>query len=256
MHPDVFDRRMRVFETASDLAALPGLYLIARLDGRGFTRLTKEVLPLDKPFDERFRDWMLATTRHLVSDAGFRVVFAYVQSDEISLLLHPNATEFGRKLRKLNSVLAGEASAVFSLAAGHRGAFDCRIAQLPRANDVVDYFRWRQADATRNALTGHCYWLLRRNGASGQEATARLSGLSVADKNELLFAAGLNFNDLPTWQKRGIGVYTEVYEKEALNPHTGEAVTAQRRRLRDDFDLPDGAAFGTFVSALLAGATT
>jgi len=32
-----------VFETAHDLCVLPGLHMVARLDGRGFTRLTKEV---------------------------------------------------------------------------------------------------------------------------------------------------------------------------------------------------------------------
>lgn len=256
MHPDVFDRRMRVFETAHDHAALPGLYLVARLDGRGFTRLTKETLDLERPFDERFRDWMVTTTVHLASDAGFRVVFGYTQSDEISLLLHPKTTVFGRKVRKLGSILAGEASAVFSTAASRPAAFDCRIAQLPREGDVVDYFRWRQGDATRNAINGHCYWLLRRQGASAREASERLSGLTVADKNELLFAAGINFNDLPVWQKRGIGVYPEVYEKQAKNPLTGAVVTAHRRRLTTNLHLPDGAAFGDFVRDRLEAVTT
>ena len=42
---DDLDGRMRVFETAHDLCVLPGLYMVARLDGRSFTRLTKEVHP-------------------------------------------------------------------------------------------------------------------------------------------------------------------------------------------------------------------
>ena len=33
---DDLDDRMRVFETAHDLCVLPGLYMVARLDGRGF----------------------------------------------------------------------------------------------------------------------------------------------------------------------------------------------------------------------------
>ena len=40
---DELDTRMRVFETAHDHCVLPELYMVARLDGRGFTRLTKEV---------------------------------------------------------------------------------------------------------------------------------------------------------------------------------------------------------------------
>jgi len=30
--------------------------------------------------------------------------------------------------------------------------------------------------------------------------------MSIAGKNELLFQHGVNFNDLPLWQKRGIGL--------------------------------------------------
>ncbi len=39
MNFDELDRRLRVFETAHDHCALPGLYLVARLDGRGFGQL-------------------------------------------------------------------------------------------------------------------------------------------------------------------------------------------------------------------------
>ncbi|WP_292844422.1 tRNA(His) guanylyltransferase Thg1 family protein [Nostoc sp. NMS8] len=51
---------MRVFETAHDHCVLPGLYIVARLDGRSFTRLTKEVHQFEAPYDIRFRDLMLA----------------------------------------------------------------------------------------------------------------------------------------------------------------------------------------------------
>ncbi|HSA48471.1 MAG TPA: tRNA(His) guanylyltransferase Thg1 family protein, partial [Candidatus Competibacteraceae bacterium] len=99
MNFDELDRRMRVFETAHDHCALPGLYLVARLDGRGFTTLTRERQPFAAPFDERFRDLMIATVRHLM-DCGFRVGYGYTESDEISLLFHPAEDAFGRKLRK------------------------------------------------------------------------------------------------------------------------------------------------------------
>jgi tRNA(His) 5'-end guanylyltransferase len=59
---------------------------------------------------------------------GFRVIYGYTQSDEISLLFHPEENSFGRKTRKLNSILAGEASAKFSLQLGDHGSFDCRIS--------------------------------------------------------------------------------------------------------------------------------
>ena len=90
---DELESRMRVFETAHDHSVLPGLFMVARLDGRGFTRLTKEQLDLERPFDVRFRDVILATVKHLMS-CGFRVVYGYTESDEISLMLHRDESAF------------------------------------------------------------------------------------------------------------------------------------------------------------------
>jgi tRNA(His) guanylyltransferase len=52
---EILDKRMRDFEIALDQKVMSDMYIIARLDGRGFTKLTKESLPLDRPFDLRFR---------------------------------------------------------------------------------------------------------------------------------------------------------------------------------------------------------
>jgi tRNA(His) guanylyltransferase len=235
---DELDERMRVFETAHDLCVLPGLHMVARLDGRSFTRLTKEVHQFEAPFDARFRDLMLATAEHLMAGCGFNIVYGYTQSDEISLLFAPEENSFGRKLRKLISVLSGEASAKFSLLLGVVAVVDCRISQLPSVELVVDYFRWRNEDAHRNALNAHGYWLLRKQGQTVGRATAAMKGLSVAQKNELLFQSGVNFNDLPLWQKRGSGLYWEDYERPAENPVTGEKVVARRKRVRRDLELP------------------
>jgi tRNA(His) 5'-end guanylyltransferase len=246
---DELDARMRVFETTNDLSVLPGIHMVARIDGRNFTHLSR-AQDFEKPFDERFRDYMIATTEHLMT-CGFRILYGYTQSDEISLLSHPGEDAFGRKLRKLNSILAGEAGAKFSLLLGDIGAFDCRISQLPRTEDVVDYFRWRSEDAHRNALNGHCYWMLRKSGKSVGQATSMLRGMSVAAKNELLFNHAVNFNDLPRWQRRGVGLFWETYEKQATNRQTGEEVLVQRKRIKHELELPMKEAYSTFVENLL-----
>jgi tRNA(His) guanylyltransferase len=252
---DDLETRMRVFETAHDHCVLPGLRIAIRLDGRGFTRLTKEQWNLQAPFDEIFRDAMLNTTEHLMQ-CGFNVVYGYTQSDEISLLLQEDDVTFARKLRKIISILAGEASAKFTNAAGHIACFDARVSQLPSDSAVVDYFRWRHEDAHRNSLSAHCYWLLRRQGADAEAATARLSGLSTAEKNEFLFQHGINFNDLPAWQKRGSGLYWEDFTKPSLNPKSGEMMMAKRRRLHRNLDLPQGDAYSDFVKALVRPSAT
>ena len=247
---DELDAKMRVFETAHDHCVLPGLFIVARLDGRSFTRLTKEVHDFEAPFDERFRDAMVETTAHLM-DCGFRVVYGYTESDEISLLFDKSESSFGRKIRKFNSVLAGEASAKFSLLLGDMACFDCRISQLPGSSEVVDYFRWRNEDAHRNALNAHCYWALRKEGRSAKDATNELVHMSIGDKNELLFQRGVKFNDLPSWQKRGVGVVWEDYEKDAVNQKTGESVKAIRRRLQRIIDLPMRDEYSKFISSLI-----
>jgi tRNA(His) 5'-end guanylyltransferase len=197
---------------------------------------------------------MVATTEALLN-CGFRVLYGYTESDEISLLLALDEMQFGRKLRKYHSLLAAEASAKFSLLLGQVATFDCRISQLPNVELVVGYFRWRNEDAARNALNAYCYWTLRKAGHSEREATARLEGVSVAQKNELLFEHGINFNDVPQWQKRGVGLYWETYEKPARNPVTGEEASAQRRRIKTDLELPMKDAYGEFMRALIGSAT-
>jgi len=195
---DELDSKMRVFETAHDLCVLPEVFIVVRLDGRGFTRLTKESQQFEAPFDLRFRDLMVHTVQHLMT-CGFQITYGYTESDELSLLLGRDERSFGRKERKLNSILAGEASAAFSLALGAHACFDARVCQLPTPELVRDYFRWRSEDAHRNALNAHCYWVQRKQGAGALQATKRLEGMSVAEKNELLFQNGINFNDLPSW---------------------------------------------------------
>jgi hypothetical protein len=156
----------------------------------------------------------------------------------------------------LDSVLASEAGGKFSLLLGDVAAFDCRISELPTEQLVVDYFRWRHEDAMRNALHGHCYWLLRGQGLTDRQATVRLEGRSIAERNELLFQHGINFNALPAWQKRGVGLWWVQAERPGVNPRTGEATSARRWRLHREEELPLGDAYATLVRERIAEASS
>jgi tRNA(His) guanylyltransferase len=247
---DELNGKMRVYETAMDQTILPEMFIIARLDGRGFTRLTKEVMELEKPFDARFRDAMIETTQHLMN-CGFKIIYGYTESDEISLLFHLEEKGFERKVRKIISILAGEASAKFTQVMGQMGAFDCRLSTLPNASLVIDYFRWRSEDAHRNSLNAYCYWKLRESGQPKAEATRQLSGVSISQKNEILFQFGINYNHLPNWQKRGIGFYYENTAQEAMNPLTKEVIQVMRRTLKCEMDLPIDDEYSNFVTRIL-----
>ena len=248
---DELDKKMRVFETSHDLCVLPNIYMVARIDGRCFTRLTKEVHKFEAPYDPLFRDYMIETVKHLMN-CGFKVIYGYTQSDEISLLFHRDTDTFQRKTRKFNSVLAGEASAKFSLLLNDVATFDCRISQLPSINLVVDYFRWRNEDAHRNALNSNCYWILRKENKSPTEANDFLLKKPVSEKNEFLFQKGINFNELPSWQKRGIGIYWQEYEKQGYNPIACKTEIAIRNRLNVNMDLPMKDQYSSFIESIVA----
>ncbi len=247
---DDLDTKMRCYEQSIDQHVLSDMYLVARLDGRSFSRLTKEICDFEVPFDERFRDMMVNTVKVLM-DCGFRVVYGFTESDEISLLFHTDEDTFGRKVRKFNSILAGTASAAFSLQLGQVAALDCRSVPLPNLERVQDYFLWRQEDAHRNALNAHCYWMLRKEGMSVKEATEMLEGKSVSFKNELLFSRGINFDKLPSWQKRGIGVHWGDVEKTGYNPITKQVVKTIRKVLTVDYELPIGEEYAKYVISFL-----
>ena len=93
--------------------------------------------------------------------------------------------------------------------------------------------------------------MLRSGGLSVTAATKRLEGMPVAEKNELLFQHGFNFNDAPNWQKRGVGLYWELYDKPAVNPLTGEEIIARRRRIKVDYELPMKDQYAGFILRLV-----
>lgn len=248
MDSDEFERRMRALEWFHTLRCLPGAWVVLRLDGRGFTKFTERE-GFEKPFDLRFQDLMRQTTQVLLQE--LQGIYAYTESDEISVLFRPDWEFFDREVEKLVSISASIASVTFSLAHQGRAYFDSRVWLGANKEQVVDYFRWRQEDAARCALNGWCYWTLRKEGKSPAAAMQELQGQSLAFKNELLFQRGINFNDLPHWQRRGTGFYWETYEKGGYDPIRQGEVTAIRRRVKIAEDLPMKDAYGEFIRGIL-----
>ena len=78
---DDLDTKMRCYEQSIDQHVLSDMYLVARLDGRSFSRLTKEICDFEAPFDERFRDMMVNTVKVLM-DCGFRVVYGFTEKKQ------------------------------------------------------------------------------------------------------------------------------------------------------------------------------
>jgi tRNA(His) guanylyltransferase len=91
MRPDEFEARMRRLECFHALRCPDGAWVVLRLDGRGFTEDHCQ-----KPFDERFHGWMVAAARAVFEDFGG--VYAYTESDEISVLLPRGWAYFDREV--------------------------------------------------------------------------------------------------------------------------------------------------------------
>jgi tRNA(His) guanylyltransferase len=219
-------------------------YTLLRIDGRAFHSFTRGCA---KPFDWDLMAAMDATAKSLCEQIhGAR--FAYVQSDEISLLL----TDFERPttdawfdagVQKMASISAAMATAAFNrtwlarqltdgrapeeVLSGYEWAlFDSRVFTVPERGEVLNYFIWRQQDAVRNSIQ-----------MAGQACFSQteLQGKTVNQVQEMLFQEqGINWNDYPAGAKRGRAVVPVTIERDAtyMDPRTGElrTVTGVLRR--------------------------
>jgi tRNA(His) guanylyltransferase len=248
MKTSELEARMRALERFHGLRVSEGEWPIVRVDGRSFSRLTEE--RFEKPFDVRFHALMVKTAEALLRET--RALYAYTESDEISLLCPKAWDFFDRELEKIISVTASIAAAAFSLALGAPVVFDSRLIAAPDERTVIDYFRWRQADAQRCALNGWCYWTLRKQGQSVETATGALDNRDVAHKTALLSAAGIDFASQPAWQREGTGLYWRSVEKEGYNPKLQAKVLTTRERIHVDEALPSGIAYDNLLRGWLA----
>ncbi|NVB84452.1 MAG: hypothetical protein HOV81_39120 [Kofleriaceae bacterium] len=235
MAQEGLDDRCKSFEVAeAGRRAMRGLPLLARLDGRAFHTFTRD---MRRPYEPGMSTAMIETTRYLVQE--MTALVGYTQSDEITLAWYepsqsPNDYAFDGRYQKLASVLAGMASAKFmKLVLEHLPSkanetphFDCRVWQVPTLQDALDVFVWREDDATKNSIT---------MAAGAYYSDAELDGKRSADKQELLWQKGVNWNDFPAFFKRGTYVQRRAFEVELSDE--------DRARIPEAHRPPPGAKF-------------
>lgn len=194
--------RMKFYETRFTQEKFTPLNpIIARLDGRAFHNFTRG---LQRPFDKRLSDLMIETTKYLVEQSYARC--GYTQSDEISLVWLAEEFEseifFAGKLQKMNSILASMATAFFNKnlekflpeKVNLMPIFDCRVFQVPNEKEAVNCFIWREQDATRNSIQSAARSIYSHNECNKKNASML---------QEMLFKKGVNWNDYPSFFKRG-----------------------------------------------------
>ena len=209
--------------------------LIVRADGRNFKGLLNN---FEKPYDERFAKGMVKATKIFFEKSGFDPKLAYTFSDEINLFFAH--VPFKGRIEKLDSVIAGFLASALTIALDFKEAlaFDARVIPVCRGEDVWDYLVQRQAEAWRNHINAYGYYELRAAGLNEAEAEKQLKGMKAMEVHELLFRRGINLNETPKWQRRGVLIAKERYEKEGYNPRTAKKVTATRYRVVQLWDLP------------------
>lgn len=246
-----FDKKMKEYEDFNP-RILKSVYWVARLDGRGFSNLTKK-MNCKKPFDDDFQKIMGKVINHLMLKSGIKILYGYTESDEISLLVNKEDDFFNRRINKILSILSSLASSVFTHnTGGIICSFDARISQLPSMENVVEYFRWRQNDSHRNALNGYCYWTLREK-MNYTEATCFLEKMSKSSKHDLLMGNGINYNDVTNWHKRGTGFYFKETTIKGFNPLKKQEEITTRKKLFEDKNLPFGEEYSDFIKKIILG---
>lgn len=193
----VLGDRMKGYEALHRTVLPRRAYTLLRLDGRAFHTYLRDA---DKPFDMQFVADMQAVAEALCGEIG-GAVFAYTQSDEISLLITDfdsvrTQPWFGGVTAKVLSVSASLATAVLNTRRpGRLALFDARVFTLPDPVEVANYFLWRQRDAVRNSLS-----MAARTHFS-QKRLHRVGGNEV--EGLLRSEAGVHWNDYPATCKRG-----------------------------------------------------
>lgn len=264
VHDDLGTRMKTFYEQIPKTKLMRRCPVVIRIDGKAFHTFTRG---FKRPFDEVLIQTMQETTKYLCENI-MNCKLAYTQSDEISLVLvdyerFETAAWFDYEVQKICSISASMAtmafnkffsnnvqdllfdccyydpdgnnigdkvaenrkkdydfaSHVYRKAVENGAMFDARCFNIPK-EEVTNYIYWRQLDASRNSIQ-----MVGQANFSHKE----LQNKSCNDIQDMLMTQkGINWNDYPTYQKRGSCCIKEIYKEE----------DSERSRWIIDKDIP------------------
>lgn len=226
---ELSNRMKNYYEQVSKTKLMRKCPVAIRIDGCHFRTFTKN---LNKPFDDIIIKTMQSTMKYLCANIQ-GCILGYTQSDEITLILtdYKNIDSdawFDYEVEKLCSVSASMATLAFNQffnenvslykfkaydgiskykddikekyiknldkAVENGAIFDARCFNIPK-EEVTNLLYWRQDDASRNSIQ-----MVGQANFSHKE----LHKKSRNDIQDMLMTQkGINWNDFPTYQKRG-----------------------------------------------------
>jgi len=224
-------KRMKDYESISKTKLMKRCPVICRIDGKAHHNFCRG---FKRPFDEVYIKSMQETAKYLCENLQ-GVVMSYQQSDEITLVFVDykelnTSPYFDYEVQKLCSIIASMATMAFNeffseqviqllssydtpsqtskleqsyYKAMKKGAmFDARVFNIPK-EEVTNCIYWRQLDSTRNSIQ-----MVGQANFSHKE----LQNKSCNDIQDMLMTQkGINWNNLPTYQKRGSCCIKEEY---------------------------------------------
>ena len=224
-HDDLGVRMKTFYEQIPKTKLMRRCPVAIRIDGKAFHTFTRG---FQKPFDEVLIKSMQETMKYLCENIQ-GCVLGYTQSDEITLILVDykkltSSAWFDYEVQKICSIAASMATMafnkyfydnvfvynatatvdlsnkkypfkeVYSKAVNNGAMFDARCFNIPK-EEVTNLVYWRQLDASRNSIQ-----MVGQANFSHKE----LQNKSCNDIQDMLMTQkGINWNDLPIYQKRG-----------------------------------------------------
>src|SRR5574341_270024 len=231
---DFSEKQMKEREIYADLKVFPPFAV--RVDGRGFRRALG-ILELKKPYDEIFARAMANSVEVFFRESGLNPLFAFTFSDEINLFFYE--IPYNSRIEKIDSIIPSFISSALTIQLSLKNpvAFDSRIILLCK-DDIYKYLLWRQAETWRNHVSSYGYYTLLKSGLSENEAALRLKNMKSSDIHELVFRHGINLAETPAWQRCGILIYREKYEKTGYDPIKKIEVKALRTKIIQEWNTP------------------
>ncbi|MBS5083797.1 MAG: tRNA(His) guanylyltransferase Thg1 family protein [Clostridiales bacterium] len=249
---DDLGKRMKIFyEQIPKTTLIRRMPVIIRIDGKAFHTFTRG---FQKPFDELLIKTMQETTKYLCENIQ-GCVLGYTQSDEITLVLVDykklnSAAWFDYEVQKMCSIAASMATMAFNMffqskysrafisvnteeekkalyktygTKCFQALFDARCFNIPK-EEVTNCIYWRQLDASRNSIQ-----MVGQANFSHKE----LQNKSCSDIQDMLITQrGVNWNDLPTYLKRGSCVVKEDYKDKDCYHQVTEKFSALKSSMR------------------------
>ena len=242
--------KCRFYQTRRDYLINIDNYVLVHIDGRSFSKMVKNKFV--KPFDNYFINMMNETAKYLCEKVQ-GVQLAYVQSDEISLLIKKNNPDgdifFGGRMCKMQSIIASLATAKFNqlmlvyniqknnytingkdvinttdvvdyIYESSLYQFDCKVWDVPTADDAMAWFLFRNIDCIRNSKQQTAQTYLTHKELMGKHTDDQIQILN--DK------CGIDWNQFNDGEKYGRLVVKR--DIECTREENGETITFTRSK--------------------------